>query len=97
LVKKLIYYVCFAGVRTSFGTKLWQFFVKTSDKNQWVDVECPPSKKETIRSILIVTVPDKIDDLTIKGVGHGAKTFVKWCLIMIWIVLITRICVVEKA
>ncbi len=69
----LKYYVCFAGVRTAYGHQCWgqvQHHDYTHLKSKRVIIE-------TIDTIPDITSSEMVDMISIKGVGPGAKTFVK--------------------
>jgi predicted nucleotidyltransferase len=71
----LIYYVCHAGVKNSYGDMLWE---KVKEKDY---TKIPLKKKETILEILKLnekdlSTPEAIEKINISGVGYGAKKFV---------------------
>lgn len=80
----LIYYVCHSGVCTDYGTKLWTSINEGKDGVVPPEMKIPAGKQSTITAIKELcskkaspwTISD-IEKLEIKGVGPGAKAFVK--------------------
>lgn len=79
--ERLIYYVCHAGVRTSYGLWLWNRVRYLNAKEISRDEKITKKKKDTILSILDLDesklkTKEDIENIKISGVGHGCKRYI---------------------
>src|SRR5579872_2693418 len=76
----LLYYVCHAGVNSIYGKKLWLKVRNKNLKQVTKDESITLKKKSVILEVLKLPILKdwkQVDELKIKGVGIGAKRFVR--------------------